>query len=157
MAKHLIITILLLIPRQFAVGQVFCLSEKQFTFPEIALRAGMSSTFQVRFDVVEFSPRNIEVSAFDTISQSRINLFQESIAQNLRKFTYLSDTAGLELILKYVSLDPLWSTTDFTERVSDIEVRFVVRRPQPFVDYAIPLVEPDLAVDSQNDRSRTSA
>ena len=136
----LCITLLAFLGWQQLVGQVLCLAGKQFVFPELALRAGVSSSFQVRLDVVGLSPQNIQIRILDSSSSKildlskTLDLFRPSIEENLKRLTFLTDTIGLELKLRYSAAKLRQVNTSFAECVSDNEVRFVAQRPVVYTD-----------------------
>ena len=113
----------------------FCFPNTNFTVSSLAHRAGISGSFKVIFDVINFKVANIKINSLD--STSSIQLFQKSIEENLEKLIFLKDTLNAKLILKFI-ITPVWKINhDYAESVSDDEIHFVFRGAQidQIIDY----------------------
>ena len=129
MARNLSVALLIAAFSTYLNAQAVCISDKQFTYPQIALRAGISPSFLVRFDIVEFSPHNVRISPLDSASRPYFELFKQSVIDNLNRLVYLKDSLDFRLRLKYIIRPFTLLNSSFAELVTDDEVHFVARAP----------------------------
>ena len=116
-------------------SQIFCVPDTQFDYPEIALRANLTPSFSVKFDVIAFAPQNIQISPLDNSSTSFVQLFTYSIFENLHKLIYLKDSNGVRLKVRYQIRESGLLNSRYATITSEDELQIVV--PQPNVQASI--------------------
>ncbi|MDP2365806.1 MAG: hypothetical protein Q8M94_18805 [Ignavibacteria bacterium] len=106
----------------------FCFPNTTFNIPYVALRAGLSCSFRVNFDVINFEASNFKINSIDSVSY--IDLYEKSIIQNIKSLLFLKDTLNAALIINYI-ITPVWKINqDYAEAISDDEINFVFRGAQ---------------------------
>ncbi|MCX6152139.1 MAG: hypothetical protein NTX22_16555 [Ignavibacteriales bacterium] len=128
--KKFTLTIVLIFSlfRMINASTFFCFPNTSFTIPEIARRAGVSASFKVIFDVINFEATNIKISSLDSLSY--IGLYEKANIENLKNLIYLKDTLNAELIFRYIITPVCKINRDYAEAVSDNEIHFVNREAQ---------------------------
>ncbi len=129
MKRILFLSILITAISVHLSAQVFCISDKQFTWPEIALRAGLSPSFLVRFDIDGFSPHNFQISPLDSASRDLVEMFEQYLVNNLGHLIYLRDSSSFQLKVKYLVRPTGSLTTSYAELITNDEIHVVAQQP----------------------------
>ncbi len=130
-----------------AQSQMFYVSNKPISYPEIARRAKISASFIVNLKIDEFKPRVIQISATDSLSNLYIDLFRQAIEDNLNTIIYLKDTAYFNLKVSFIIKHYTLLSSNYTE-VLDNEIRFVSRSPLIKIDVDYAYTPPNPKIDT---------
>jgi hypothetical protein len=125
MRKPMYLSSLVLLSSLIANAQLICIPNTQVSYPLFALRAGLSPSFLVRFDVIAFTPLNIQIVGLDSLSRKLIEPFSESVLDNLHRFVFLKDSLGASLTFRYQWRPRNQLSTRYAELVSPSEIRIV--------------------------------
>ena len=101
-------------------AQLICVPDSQFTYPELARRAGISASFKVTFDIIGRSADNIHIESRDG-REDAIDFFAPSIRSNLRKLFFRRDSTCVSLSIFYRISEPGRLSTLHAETTSDSE------------------------------------
>jgi len=108
-------------------NDLYCLGGKKFDIPKISLVTGFSGNYKATFDVKNFKPENIKISALDSL-----NIWQEEFTKATRKnlglISFLKDTSNVELIIYYIIKSGRDISDNYAELTSLNEIKFVFRK-----------------------------
>ena len=130
MTKRILLALLCFVfSQQVQTAPFFCLSGQELSISELVRRAGISASFKVDFDIVDFEAVNVKMTSLDSISY--VHLFESSTLQNLKNLSFLKDSLHVELTVRYIASSAWQISNDFAQATSDSEIHFVFRsRPQ---------------------------
>jgi hypothetical protein len=144
-----VITLLMILAApQIGYTQIFCVGDKEYGSPDFLLGPSTEASYHVSFDVIGFQPRNFRISGLNTISVNTVAVIRDPIEKTLNGFTWLADTIGFELTMRYVVLDRRSVNRSFLEVISSNEIRIVGRRRPMTVDVCPGETPPDSTIDS---------
>jgi len=131
MRRYCLILFLTLLCVQNSSAQVFCLPPDQPRYPEIAIRAGLSISFIVKFDIVGSSVSNIHISVKDSINYANtmIELFTPAITGYLNRLCFYKDINQCSIIFEYETRPHNSINRDYVEKLGDDKIHIVGRRP----------------------------
>jgi len=108
-------------------NDLYCLGGKKFDIPKISLMTGLSGNYKATFDVKNFKPENIKISALDSL-----NFWQEefikSTRKNLELISFLKDTSSVELKIYYIIKSGRDISENYAELTSLNDIKFVFRK-----------------------------
>ena len=108
--------------------EYICIAGKKFQIPELGRKIGWDVNYLVKFSVINFVPTDIKIEAIDSNSQSLFNIYNEVNIKNISMITFLRDSIGCELILKYEIKPERELNDDFSELKNINELRLVFKR-----------------------------
>jgi hypothetical protein len=132
MKKHFMILGLILLFVQNNSAQIFCIPPDQPHYPDLAARAGLSMSFSVRFDVVNLSATNIQISTLDSVKNeaTMIELFSSSIIGYLSRLCFLRDIKSYTITFEYEVRPHNSINRDYVEMLDNSKIRIIGRRPR---------------------------
>ncbi|MCI0706206.1 MAG: hypothetical protein L0Y80_01805 [Ignavibacteriae bacterium] len=137
MIRFFFVLFLTLLALKPSMGQLLCVAGKEFKYPEIARRAGVTASFQVVLNVNNFSPLITQITGVDSSSNQYLNLFKQSLIDNLNQLTYLNDTANFQMKVTYSIRHFRTLNNSYVEIIDPDEIHFVAQSPriEIIVDY----------------------
>jgi len=119
-----LILLLLLAMQVKSQTRLICVPDSNFSYPNTPLRAGLTGSFWVYFDVVNRRPANIQIrTRYSSIGSSEH--FESSIRDNLRMLFYRGDTAGVRINVRYELSPPGHLNRSYAELTCDTVLRIV--------------------------------
>ena len=149
MKSQSIVVLLILIFFTQSYPQVICLTDHEFTCPEISRRAGVSASFGVRFDIKGFQPENLEITGLDSLSSELVDMYKSDLTGNLKNLVYLRDTIGFSIKVRFIIESSQRISHAYAGFISDNELdfHFPLRR-NLIADEGFTIPVPDPTLDS---------
>ena len=124
---------------QKSLAQVFCLPPDQPIFPEVPLRAGLSVSFVVNFDVVGMSAKNIRINTKDSIDHPNdlVKIYSPSIMDYLNRLCFVRETNNFSLIIDFVTKPHASINRGYVEKLAEDRIRITGRTPHIELNTAV--------------------